>query len=400
MSQGTSPFTAQELQPQAEMLEVQHGKGELFIGIPKERQHQEKRICLTPDAVSALTAHGHRVMIEKGAGAGSSFSDISYSEAGAEVTADTKRVYSCPLILKVEPLTLEEIEWIKPETTVISAIQIKTQHKSYFSALSKKQVTALAFEFIKDDTGQHPAVCALSEIAGRASVLIASELMSNNDKDGRGRLFGNINGVPPTQVVILGAGTVGSHAAKTAIGLGASVRMFDNSISRLKRAKTFVGQEFYTSTVQPKYLTKSLRRCDVAIGALKGTNRAPVVVTEQMVDKMKPGSIIIDVSIDMGGCFETSEVTNHDKPTFTRNGVIHYGVPNIPSRYSRTATLSLSNIFTPYLLQIADNGGIEHAIRQDLGLRSGVYLYHGVLTNKIVGDWFDLDYRDPNLLIF
>lgn len=394
-----SPFTKEQLLPQEETLEIAKQKSELFIGIPKETSHQERRICLTPDAVNSLTSHGHRVMVEAGAGESSSYSDKEYSDAGAEVTQDPKRVFGCPIILKVEPASLSEIEMMNQNTIVISAIQIKTRKKDYFEALTKKKITALAFEYIKDEDGTYPAVKSLSEIAGTASILIASELMIAN-QFGKGLLFGNITGVPPTDVVILGAGTVGEFAAKTAIGLGATVKVFDNSITKLRRLQNNLNQRIFTSTIQPKSLLKALRRCDVAIGAMRGIERCPVVVTETMVEHMKKGAVIVDVSIDTGGCFETSEVTTHEKPTFIKNNVVHYCVPNIPSRYSKTASLSISNIITPYLMQIAEDGGIESAIRCNKGLKNGVYMYHGILTNKAIGDWFGLSDSDINLIVF
>jgi alanine dehydrogenase len=399
MASQTSPFTKEQLIPQEETLEVYKHKGQLFIGIPKETSYQEKRICLTPDAVAAITAHGHRIMIESGAGKYASFSDKDFSNAGAEITKDTKKVFSCPTILKMEPPSLEELDMINPQTTLISALQLKTQCKEYFQKLATKRITALGFEFIRDDDGSYPAVRALSEIAGTASVLIASEIMSNN-AEGNGLMFGNISGVPPIEVVILGAGTVGEFAARSAVGLGASVKVFDSSLTRLRQIQTNLGQTLYTSTLQPKTLTKALKRCDVVIGAVRGKNRSPVIVTDAMVQGMKKGAVVIDVSIDMGGCIETSEVTSHDKPIFTKYDVIHYCVPNIPSRYARTSSISISNIFTPYLLHIAEEGGIENTLRFDRGLRNGLYFYHGILTNKSIADWFDLSYRDINLLIF
>jgi alanine dehydrogenase len=394
-----TPFTKQQLIPQEEKLEIARHKSELFIGIPKETSYQERRICLTPDAVYSLTSHGHRVMIESGAGLSSSFCDKEYSDAGAEVTKDTKKVFGCPMLLKVEPPTMEEIEMIHAKTILISAIQIKTRKKEYFEALTKKKITALAFEYIKDEDGSYPAVKSLSEIAGTASVLVAAELMIN-DQFGKGLLFGNITGVPPTDVVILGAGTVGEFAAKTALGLGANVKVFDNSITKLRRLQNNLNQRIFTSTITAKALLKALRRCDVAIGAMRGKERCPVVVSETMVEHMKRGAVIVDVSIDTGGCFETSEITTHEKPTFIKYNVIHYCVPNIPSRYSKTASLSISNIITPYLLDIAEDGGIESAIRMNKGLKNGVYLYHGILTNKTIGEWFGLPDNDINLIVF
>lgn len=399
MDTPNSPFTRAQLLPQEETLEIAKQKGDLFIGIPRETHFQERRVCLTPDAVAALTANGHRVLVESKAGKGARYSDKDYSEAGAEVTNDTAKVFSCPMILKVEPPSLEELDMINPQTVLISALQLKTQKKAYFEKLASKRITAIAFEFIKDDDGTYPAVRTLSEIAGTAAVQVAAELMSDPEF-GTGMLLGNISGVPPAEVVIIGAGTVGEFAARSAIGLGANVKVFDNSITKLRCIQTNIGRPMYTSTLQPKNLFKALKRCDVAIGAVRGTNRSPIIVTEAMIESMKNGAVIIDVSIDMGGCFETSDVTSHDKPTFVKHGVTHYCVPNIPARFARTASISLSNIFTPYLLDIGEEGGIENKLRFDKGLKNGLYFYHGVLTSKSVANWFNLNYRDINLLIF
>ena len=393
-----SPFSKEELLPQAEMLEVKKKKGELFIGLPKETYLGEKRVCLTPDAVTALTANGHRIVVETGAGNGANFTDKEYSEAGAKISYDVEEAFKCNIVLKVAPPTEKEIEYINPQTTLISSLQLKTQSKKYFELLAKKRITAVAFDYIKDDHDTYPVVKSLSEIAGIASILIAGELMSGVNK-GNGLLLGNIGGVPPSSVVIFGAGTVGEYAAKTALGLGSRVKVFDNSISKLRKLQDCLSAPIYTSTLQPKTVSKALMRCDVAIGAIRGKNRSPICATETMIETMKEGAVIVDVSIDRGGCFETSKVTSHSKPTFVKHGVIHYCVPNIPSRYSRTASVSISNIFTPYLLNIADEGGFENAARFDKSLRNGMYFYHGILTNKTVADWFDIPYRDINLLI-
>ena len=399
MSKQYSPFSKEQLMPKPEMLEIKREKGELFIGVPKETHLQEKRICLTPDAVAALTSHGHKIIMETGAGEGANYSDKEYSEAGAKISYSTEEVFGCNLILKVEPPSINEIKYINPQSVLFSALQLKTQNKNYFEALAKKRITAIAFDFISDEHGVYPVVKSLSEIAGISSILIAAELMNNCSK-GNGLLLGNIGGVLPPEVVILGAGTVGEFAARSAIGLGAQVKVFDNSVTKLRRLQHNLGTMVFTSTIQPKTLQKALMRCDVAIGAVRGKTRTPILVNETMVQQMKDGAIIVDVSIDSGGCFETSEVTTHTEPTFMKHGVIHYCVPNIPSRYARTASLSISNIFTPYLLNIGDEGGIEDAARFDKSLQKGMYFYHGILTNKAVADWFSLPYRDINLLIF
>ncbi|GAB1309232.1 alanine dehydrogenase [Urechidicola sp. KH5] len=399
MSQkSASPFSKEQLMPQAEMLEIKRQKGELFIGIPKESYAQEKRVALTPDAVSALTSHGHRVVIESGAGDGANFSDKEYSEAGAKVSYDTKEAFSCNIVLKIAPPSYEEVEMMHPQSILFSSLQLKTQTKRYFEELAKKRISAIAFDFIRDEQGTYPVVKSLSEIAGVASIHLASEIMSS-DANGNGLLLGNIGGVPPTDVVILGAGTVGEFAARSALGLGARVKVFDNSLSKLRNLQHNLGTLIYTSTIQPKTLHKALRRCDIAIGAMRGKTRAPILVSESMVETMKEGAVIVDVSIDRGGCFETSEVTSHKSPTYEKHGVIHYCVPNIPSKYSRTASVSISNIFTPYLLNLAEEGGFENAVRFDKSLQKGMYFYHGILTNKSVADWFQLPFRDINLLI-
>ena len=372
-----SPFSKEELLPQAETLEIKKKKGELFIGLPKETYLGEKRVCLTPDAVSALCAHGHRIVVETGAGDNANYPDSEYSEAGAKISYDTEEAFKCNIVLKVAPPTEKEIAYINPQTVLISSLQLKTQDKKYFELLAKKRITAVAFDYIKDEHSTYPIV-------------------SNK---GNGLLLGNIGGVPPSSVVIFGAGTVGEFAARTALGLGARVKVFDNSITKLRKLQHCLPAPIYTSTVQPKSVFKALMRADVAIGAIRGKNRSPIIATETMVEQMKEGAIVVDVSIDRGGCFETSNVTSHSKPTFVKHGVIHYCVPNIPARYARTASLSISNIFTPYLLNIAEEGGFENAARFDKSLRNGMYFYHGILTNKTVADWFDLPYRDINLLI-
>lgn len=393
------PFSKSQLMPQEERLEIIQNKNSLHIGMPKETSFQEKRISLTPDGVASLVAHGHRILVEKSAGEEAGYSDQDYVEAGAEICYEREKVLKCPILLKIEPPTSEELETINPNTIIISALQLKTREKSYFEKLTAKKITALAYEYIRDNDGSFPAVKSLSEIAGTASVLIAAELMNSN-KNGKGLLFGNITGVAPTEVVIIGAGTVGEFATRAALGLGANVKVFDHSITKLRRLQTNINQRIFTSTIQPKLLLKALRRCDVAIGALRGKGRSPIVVTETMVEHMKSGSVIIDVSIDSGGVFETSEITTHQNPTFIKNNVIHYGVPNIPSRYAKSASMSLSNIVTPFLLNIAESGGIESVIRYDRGLKSGIYVYHGVLTNRHIGDWFNLPHTDINLLVF
>lgn len=400
MSEGYfSPFSKEELLPQAEKLETVIRRRNLSLGIPKETNLQEKGVSLTPDAVSVLVANGHRIVFESGAGEGANYKDILYSEAGAEIVFDKKEVFSQPFILKVQPPTLEEIAFMQLDSVLISTVQPKTQKRIFFETLAKKRITALGYSYIQDDDGQLPIIRILSEIAGTASVLIASELMCTNHS-GNGLLMGGVSGVRPTEVVILGAGTVGEFATRASQGMGASVRIFDNSLTRLRRIQNNMGHRLSTSFMDPKELTKALFRADVLIGAIRGKDRTPVVVSEDMVKKMKPGAIIIDVSINHGGCVETSEVTTHEKPVIRKHDVIHYAVPNITSRFPRTATKALSNFFLMYLLHISDAGGFAHLLHKEKGLREGVYMYKGRMTKKSLCNWYDFQYHDINLLIF
>ena len=390
------PYSKDILLPQEERLAIQYRKSELQIGIPKEIRLQEKRICLTPDAVGTLVAHGHKILMESGAGEGANFSDSDYAEMGAQITYDTEAVFKSNIVLKVEPPDLKEVAYLNPESIVFSALQIKTQSKELIEKLLEKKITSIAYEYLRDEQGSFPIVRAQSEIAGTASMLIAAELLTK-PLVGKNLLLGNISGVPPASVVILGAGTVGEFAVKTALGLGASVKVFDNSVTRLRRLKTLLGNQVYTSTINPNVILDALQRADVVIGAIRGKSRTPIVITEPMIQMMQEGSVFIDVSIDRGGVSETSELTTHSDPIVVKHGVVHYGVPNIPARYARTASLSLSNIFLRYLLDIGEKGGIEGAARFNRGLRNGIYIYRGILTNKSVGEWFDMDYKDINL---
>lgn len=385
-----------QLIPQEERLAVATEQKSLKIGLPKERVFQERRICLTPDDVAVLVANGHQLLIEAGAGDEANFSDKDYSEAGAEIIYDTREVFSCPIVLKVEPPTYEEIDYLSHKATLISGLQINTQDKAYFEALAEKQITALAFEHIKDEEDNYPIRESISEITGIASVLIAAELISE-----RGRLlFGNITGVPPIEVVLLGANEVTEAAAKTALGLGANVKIFAKSLTKLKEIKRHLPVSVYTSVLQPKLLKKVLMRCDVLIGAMRGETRSPIVVSEDMVQLMKRGSVIVDTSIGTGGCIETIQVTTLDNPTYIKHNVLHYGVPNLPSRYARTASFSLSNIVMPYLLKIGEEGGIENTLQIDKGLRNGLYIYHGILTDTTISKWFGIPCKPLHLLFY
>jgi alanine dehydrogenase len=387
------------MQPQESMLEVKHKKGKLYIGIPKEVSFQENRITLTPLSVALLINNGHEVMLESNAGKAANFLDKDYSEQGAQIVFDHKKVYEADIIIKIAPPTLAEIELMKPGQILISALQLATLKEATLLALMKKKITALCFEHLLDEGGCLTVIRAMSEIVGATSILIAAEYLSNVF-EGKGLMLGGITGVPPTEIVILGAGTVGEYAARTAIALGAEVKVFDPSIYKLRRLQNNIGTRVFTSVMQPIVLEKAIITCDVAIGAMRAEDgRSPCIVSESTVSRMKPNSVIIDVSIDQGGCFETSEVTNHTHPTFRKYDVIHYCVPNIASRVARTATYALTNIFAPILLDIGEQGGIKNTIWQKAGVREAVYIYQGNLTNKHIAERFQLPSKDLDLLI-
>ncbi len=391
--------TFARLTTQTEMLEVGRRHQQLFIGVPRETTLQENRVALIPHSVATLTAHGHHVLIESGAGEKARFSDMDYNEAGAEITHSRQEVFQADVILKVAPPTIEEIDLMRPNQVIISPIHLPLITAEYIQHLQKRRVVALAMEYIRDtEMGVFPIVRAMSEIAGTSAILIGADLLSTA-RGGLGVLLGGIAGVPPAKVIILGAGVVAEFATRTAIGLGAEVRVFDNNVYKLMRLQRHIGRQLHTSVINPIHLTEQLLTADVAIGAMHSSHgRSPLIVPESIVQRMKTGSVIVDVSIDQGGIFETSHATTHDKPTFVKHGVIHYCVPNIPSRVARTASEAVSNILTTLLLK-AETGGIHALITSDEGLRNGIYTYKGCLTNEYLGERFQIKSTDVDLLI-
>lgn len=382
-----------------ETLDIKPKGADLFIGIPKESSFQENRIALTPEAVAVLVANGHRVVMESKAGEGASYSDTDYSEAGAKISNDKKEIFDCDILVKSAPICEAEIDFVKPNQFIISPIHVTAMKRDILEKMMEKKITALSFENLKDDSGHNPIVRSMSEIAGSAVMLIAGQYLSNAN-NGKGVLVGGISGIPPTKVIIIGAGIVGEQAARTALAMGASIKIFDNSIYRLKRLQNNIGLRLFTSVIEPKILSKQLKTCDVAVGALAASGgRTPMVVTEEMVSRMRPGSVIVDVSIDHGGCFETSEITSHAAPVFKKFDVIHYCVPNIPSGFARTASQAISNVLMPLMLEMADDGGFENLVWHKLNIRSGIYLFKGSLTNFHLSQRFDLKFTDLNLLI-
>jgi len=388
-----------QLLPQEEVLEVARNKKQFSIGIPRETAFEENRIALVPEAVSVVVENGHKIIVESKAGENSFFSDQDFANAGANVVYTAQEVFKADIILKVSPLSDKEIEYLRPGQVIISTLAMLMQKTTYFKALSAKKVTAISFEFVRDQANSFPLVRAMSEIAGTASVLIAAEYLSSK-KFGKGRMFGNFSGITPTEVVIIGAGTVAQNAARAALGLGAAVKVFDNSVYKLQWLQSNLNTRLFTSIIQPQVLLKSLKTTDVLIGALHSAKgRTPIVVTEEMVSQMKYGSVVVDVSIDQGGCIETSKITNHANPVFQKHNVTHYCVPNIASNVPRTASYSFSNFFAPVLIAVGESGGVESFLKNDSGIRKGVYMYSGVLTNRSIGEYFNIPYQDLDLLL-
>ncbi len=382
-----------------ETLDVKAPGEKLFIGIPKEVAFQENRIALTPEAVGVLIANGNHVIVEHKAGEGSNYTDQDYAEAGAKIVYDKAEVYKAPILVKSAPPVEEDLPFLQMNQTIISPIHLSALKKHYIEHMMAKRITALSFENFKDDSGTYPIVRSMSEITGSAVMLIAGQYLSSFNK-GKGVLLGGISGIPPIKVVIVGAGIVGEFATRNALALGASVKVFDNNVSKLKQLQNNLGQRIWTSVLEPRILAKQLKTCEVAVGALSNeSGRAPVVVSEEMVAAMRPGSIIIDVAIDRGGCFETSELTSHEQPTFIKHDVIHYCVPNIASGFARTASQAISNVLMPLILEVSDEGGIEEMVWHNFNLREGIYLFKGALTDIYISQKFDLKYTDLNLLI-
>ncbi len=382
-----------------ETLDVKPKVSRLNIGIPKEVAFQENRIALTPDAVSVLISNGHEVVIEHNAGEAAHFRDKDYAEAGAKIVYDRAEVLKAPILVKSAPVIEEDLPMLQMNQVIISPIHLTLLKADLLQKMMDKRITAISFENLRDDSGTYPIVHSMSEIAGSAVLLIAAQYLGSANH-GKGVLLGGISGIAPTKVIIIGAGIVGEYAARAALALGASVKVFDNDVYRLKRLQNNIGHRLWTSVIEPRMLSKQLKSCEVAVGALRSeTGRTPMVVTEEMVSNMRPGSVVIDVSIDRGGCFETSELTSHEHPVFLKYGVIHYCVPNIPSGFARTASQAISNVLMPLLLEAGEEGGFDNLVWHHIHLRGGIYLFKGSLTNFYLSQRFDLKYTDLNLLI-
>jgi alanine dehydrogenase len=393
------PMGQQRLFPQEEMLEVRKSRKQLTIGIPAEDHNIDDRVPLTPQAVELLCSQGHTVIIERGAGNGANYKDIQFSEAGAQICDDRKKVLESELILKVAPFRKEEIEYLTTNQTIISALHSSTQTIEQINGLIKKRVKAIAFENLRGDSGDYPIIRSMSEIAGKLSISIAAEYLSKQH-GGKGVLLGGITGISPADVVIIGAETAALNAALAAIGLGASVKIFHNSINKLRQFNVSIGHQLFTSVLQPKAIVKAIRSADVIIGALGPSDILEhPVITRDMIRQMKQGTIIIDLNVDNGSCFETSQPTTLKDPVFTENNVLHFCVPNISSFAARTASIALSNVLAPLLLRMGNEGGIIQLLKIDQGIRNGIYVFNGILTNHTLGQRFGIQSKDINLLM-
>ena len=385
--------------PKEEMLEVGKKQKRLIVGIPKEIDLTESRVALTPLSVKLLVENGHKIIIESDAGKVANLFNRDYIEMGAIICEKPEEIYKSDIILKIAPLTTHEISLLKKNQIIFSALNLANQKEENMVGLMKKKPVCFAYDFIKDENDCLPIVRSMNEISGSTSILIASEYLSNAH-GGKGEMLGGITGVNPSEIIILGAGTAAEYAARTAIGLGALVKVFDNSSYNLRKLQDKLGQRIYTSVLQPTVLANALKTADVVIGALSYLKTdQKFYITEDLIKTMKRGSVVIDISIDQGNCFETSRVTTHDNPTFIKHNIVHYCVPNIASRVARTASYAFSNILTPILLDIADSGGVNHVLKDYPGLRNGTYIYNGILTNEKVGKHFNLPSQDINLLM-
>jgi alanine dehydrogenase len=399
LSESRYSFPNGGLLPQEEMLEVGKKPKNLSIGLPMEDQNQESRVPLTPEAVEILVNSGHEVRIENNTGKASNYSNSDYSEKGAVIINKKEEVYASDILLKVAPPSLTELKMLNSQQILFSSLHLHSQNREFIQELINRKVTAIAFEKIKDENNSYPVTSSMSAIAGNTAVLIAAEYLSNL-RGGKGVMLGGITGITPTEVVILGAGTAAEYAVRAAMGLGAFVKVFDQSVQRLRQLQNNVGIRLHTSVFHPRVIKNALKSADVLIGAIHMIERGPrFYVTEDMVKVMKKGSVIVDISIDQGGCVETSECRSQHDPVFTKHGVVHYCVPNIPSSVARTASIAISNVLLPLLLEMGEAGGLNKKLKEDQGLRHGVYVYNGILTNEFIGKLFSIPSKDIDLFM-
>ena len=387
------------LQPQECLLREIKNNKKIVFGIPKENQSIETRLALTPEAVAIIVEEGHEVLLETGAGLGMNYTDVRYAESGATIVDTAEDAFSADIILKISPPTPQEVAMMNDRSTIFSMLQLSLLSRDSIIKMMQKKINAVAYELLKDEQRKFPVVSSISEIEGMTAVSIAAQYMSN-ENGGKGLLLGGIAGVSSAEVMILGAGIAGASAARTALALGAQVKIFDHDINKLRKLHQQLGQHIFTSVIHPRVLVKALGTADVVISTLKYINGSErFMVSEDLVRTMKKGAVIVDLSVDQGGSFETSECRTLSDPVYERSGVIHYCVPNISSRVGRTASMALSNIFAPMALRIASMGGVRNIASEDYGFRNGLYLYNGILVNRLIGNHFNLPANDIGLLM-
>ena len=393
-----NPMEQTLLLPKEEMLEIRRRGKKISIGIPSDFHKVEYRIPLTPQAVELLISYGHEIFIETNAGKASSYSDEEYRNAGAIVSDKKQDIYKCDVIIRVSPFSSDEIDLLKGHQVLISNMQINTHCAETIQKLQQKKVTTIAYEYIENDNGCMPVVQLMSQISGSTAITIASEYLSNS-RDGKGVLLGGITGITPAELVILGSGTAAEFAARTALGLGVTVKIFDDDLYNLRMLEEKLGQRIFTSVLYPKVLKKALKSADAVLGAMSVNTNLKFKVPGEIVEKMKKGSVIIDLNVSQGGCFETSVCTDLNNPTYLKHGVIHYCVPNIPSIVARTASIALSNVLTPIIIAVGEIGGMDNYIKNSKSFRKGVYMYNGILTNHDLGEKLNLPSKDIDLLL-
>jgi len=384
--------------PKEEMLELRRKGKKIRIGIPSDRGKAEYRVPLSPQAVELLVSYGHEILIEKEAGIAASYADEEYREAGALVMHDRKEIFECDIVLRVSPFDEAEIDLLKGHQALISNLQINAQCPQSIGKLMQKKITDIAYEYLEDEDGRKPVVQLMSQISGSAAVFLFNEYMSKS-RGGKGVLLGSVTGISPTELVILGSGTAAEFAARAALGLGAIVKVFDDNIGSLRKLEEKLVQPIFTSVFYPKVMRKALKSADAVLGAMPVGMPPSFRISEDMVKNMKPGSVIVDLNISQGGCFETSRCTDLNNPSFVEHGVIHYCVPNVPAIVARTASIALSNILIPILISIGEIGGIDNYIRNSKSFRKGVCVYNGILTNAPLAEKFNLAYKDIDLLL-
>ena len=386
------------LLPKEEMLEIRRKGKKITIGIPSDFSKIEYRIPLTPEAVELLVSYGHEIYIEKDAGKAASYSDKEYSAAGAIVVENHEKIFQCDLILRVAPFDASEIDLLRGHQTLISNMHLSMHCQETVQKLMKKKVTTIAYEYMENEDKCLPVVRLMSQISGATSITLASEYLSNS-RNGKGVLLGGVTGISPTELVILGAKTAAEFAARAALGLGATVKVFDDNMFNLQQLEEKLGQRIFTSVLYPNVLKKALKSADVVLGAMSFNSNPTFRVSEEMVKSMKDGSVIIDLNVSQGGCFETSKSTDLKNPTFIKHGVIHYCVHNMASIVARTASIALSNVLTPIIISVGEIGGMQNYIKNSTGIRKGVYIYNGILTNKDLGRKLNISSKDIDLLL-